>query len=61
MNTTTDTKPLMTLDEMEKIRVAYIKVYGKRWREVFAKYYWCVYEGNECKTVEVKCERCPHV
>ena len=50
----------MTVEQMETIRAAYIKVYGNRWREVFAKYYWCVYEGNECKTVNVRCERCPH-
>ena len=46
-------KTLKSYKDFEKIRLAYIKVYGDRWREVFAKYYWCVYEDNECKTVEV--------
>lgn len=49
----------MTTQEMQKIRTAYIRLYGDRWRQMFAKYYWCVYEGDECRIVQVKCERCP--
>tara|TARA_Y100000114_G_scaffold114289_1_gene108316 strand:+ start:111 stop:215 length:105 start_codon:yes stop_codon:yes gene_type:complete len=33
----------MSYKEFEKIRNAYIKVYGDRWREYFAKHYWKVY------------------
>ena len=36
----------MTKEELDRIRIAYIKVYGDRWRKVFAKYYWCVYDGR---------------
>jgi len=40
----------VTKDELDKIRIAYIKVYGNRWREVFVKYYWCVYDGPELES-----------
>ena len=44
----------MTKDELDKIRIAYIKVYGNRWREVFVKYYWCVYDGPELGSTDVR-------
>ena len=50
----------MALDKMEKIRAAYIKVYGKRWREMFANNYWCVYDGETGQCTIVKCKRCPN-
>ncbi len=50
----------MTHIELEKLRCAYVKVYGDRWRELFAKYYWCVYDGQTGKCTVVKCRRCPH-
>ncbi len=50
----------MTQIELEKLRCAYIKVYGDRWRELFAKHYWCVYDGQTGKCTVVKCRRCPH-
>ena len=37
----------MTKSELDKMRTAYIKIYGDRWREKFAKHYWCVYDGGE--------------
>ncbi len=40
-------KNLVTKQELDHIREAYIKVYGQRWREYFAKHYWCVYDGGE--------------
>tara|TARA_B100001109_G_C18787887_1_gene438601 strand:+ start:571 stop:696 length:126 start_codon:yes stop_codon:yes gene_type:complete len=33
--------------DIEKLRQAYIKVYGKRWKEYWVKHYWCVYDGGE--------------
>ena len=49
----------MTQMELEKLRVAYIKVYGDRWREVFARHYWCIYDGATGTCSVVQCERCP--
>ena len=49
----------MTQTELENMRVAYIKIYGDRWREMFAKHYWCVYDGETGQCTIVKCERCP--
>ena len=47
---------------IEEIKEAYIKIYGDRWKEVFAKYYWCVYnsETGECKHIDIKCFKCPN-
>tara|TARA_B100000676_G_C17357617_1_gene474132 strand:- start:68 stop:226 length:159 start_codon:yes stop_codon:yes gene_type:complete len=44
----------MTQEQLEKLRVAYIKVYGDRWREMFAKHYWFVYDGEtgQCKIIK---------
>ena len=36
-----------TKEDLDELRKIYIKIYGNRWREVFAKYYWCVYDGGE--------------
>ena len=46
----------MTKDELDTIRIAYTKVYGDRWREVFVKYYWCVYDGPELGSTSVRSE-----
>jgi len=53
----------MTQDELNKLRNAYIKVYGNRWREVFAKYYWCVYDGAELGSTDALVDKwsCPDV
>jgi len=32
-------------EDMKKIADAYKKIYGDRWRIMFAKYHWCVYVG----------------
>ena len=37
----------MTKEELDRLRIAYIKVYGKRWKEYFVKHHWCVYDGAE--------------
>ena len=50
----------MTQKELEEIRVAYIRLYGDRWRQMFAKYYWCVYDGETGRCTVVRCERCPN-
>jgi len=33
--------------DVQKLKEAYIKVYGKRWKEYWIKYHWCVYDGGE--------------
>ena len=43
----TDAK--MNKEELDTIRTAYIRLYGDRWRQQFAKYYWCVYDGADAK------------
>ena len=30
-----------------KLVEAYKKVYGDRWKEMWVKYHWCVYDGGE--------------
>ena len=37
----------MTKEELDKIRNAYIKVYGDRWKEYFVKHYWWVHDETE--------------
>ena len=37
------------MTQCKKIREAYIKVYGDRWKEYFVKHYWKVIEGNQCE------------
>jgi len=37
----------MSKQEFDKLRNAYIKVYGARWKEYFVKHYWCVYAGPD--------------
>lgn len=34
-------------EKTKRIADAYKKVYGDSWREMFAKYHWCVYDGGE--------------
>ena len=38
---------------MDILRKAYIKVYGDNWRKMFAKHYWCVYDGAEIGSTDV--------
>ena len=44
----------MTKEELDTIRTAYIRLYGDRWRQQFAKYYWCVYDGAELGSTSSK-------
>jgi len=39
----------MNKNELDKLRIAYIKVYGDRWLEVFAKYHWHVIDNEKIK------------
>ena len=32
-------------NKLNKLRLAYVKVYGKRWKEYWIKYHWCVYDA----------------
>jgi len=43
----------MTKEELDRLRIAYIKVYGKRWKEYFVKHHWCVYDGAELGSTDV--------
>tara|TARA_R100001509_G_scaffold146941_1_gene104138 strand:- start:352 stop:507 length:156 start_codon:yes stop_codon:yes gene_type:complete len=43
----------MSKEELDKLRIAYIKVYGERWKEYFVKHYWCVYDGGELGSTDV--------
>ena len=43
----------VTKTRMDILRKAYIKVYGDNWRKMFAKHYWCVYDGAEIGSTDV--------
>ena len=40
-----------------KLKEAYIKVYGVKWKEKFIKYNWSIYEKGTKKCVEVKTQQ----
>lgn len=44
----------MSKEEFNKIRDAYVKLYGKRWKEYFVKHYWRVYDGAEIGSTDVR-------
>ena len=39
---------------IQKLREAYIKIYGSKWKEKLVKYNWGVWEKGIKKCVEVK-------
>jgi len=36
---------MLDRNKLNKLRLAYVKVYGKRWKEYWIKYHWCVYDA----------------